>query len=65
MAEARFQIIEIARIQDPSLMDSYLWKTSSPGKRIVLELIKLLFRLLIRGEGLTYQFVIKSVPIFV
>lgn len=65
VVEAGFRIVEMIRIRDPSLMDSYLRKTASLPKRILLEMIKVLFRLLIRGEGLTYQFVIKCVPVYI
>ena len=62
MAEAGYQIVEVFRVRDASLMDGYLRKTASPGKRILLEIVKMLFRVFVRGEGLTYQFVIKAVP---
>jgi 2-polyprenyl-3-methyl-5-hydroxy-6-metoxy-1,4-benzoquinol methylase len=62
VAEAGFRIAEMVRIRDASLMDSYLRKTASFPKRILLEMIKVLFRLFVRGEGLAYQFVIKCVP---
>lgn len=65
MAEAGFRIVEMVKIRDPSLMDSYLRRTASLPKRIFLEMVKVLFRLLIRGEGSTYQFVIKCVPVYV
>ncbi len=63
MREAGFAIEEVVRIRDSSLMDGYLRNTASHAKRILLEIVKVLFRIFIRGEGLTYQFVIKAVPL--
>ena len=63
MNECGFKIVDIVRIRDASLMDPLLRRTASWGKRVVLEMVKVLFRGLIRGEGLTYQFVIKAVPV--
>jgi 2-polyprenyl-3-methyl-5-hydroxy-6-metoxy-1,4-benzoquinol methylase len=63
MKECGFKIVEIVRIRDASLMDTFLRRTASWGQRVLLEIVKVLFRGLIRGEGLTYQFVIKAVPI--
>lgn len=65
MAEAGFRIIEMVKIRDPSLMDTYLRRTASLPKRVLLEVGKVLFRLFVRGEGLTYQFVVKCVPVYV
>jgi 2-polyprenyl-3-methyl-5-hydroxy-6-metoxy-1,4-benzoquinol methylase len=65
MAEAGFRIIEMVKIRDPSLMDAYLRRTVSLPKRVLLEVVKVLFRLFVRGEGLTYQFVVKCVPVYV
>lgn len=62
MNEAGFSIVELFRVKDPSLMDGYLRKTASVSQRVLLEIVKGLFRLFVRGEGLTYQFVIKAVP---
>jgi O-antigen biosynthesis protein len=61
VVEAGFRIAEMVRIRDASLMDSYLRKTASLQKRVLLEMVKVLFRLCVRGEGLVYQFVIKCV----
>jgi 2-polyprenyl-3-methyl-5-hydroxy-6-metoxy-1,4-benzoquinol methylase len=63
MNECGFKIVKIVRIRDASLMDTLLRKTASWSQRVLLEIVKVLFRGLIRGEGLTYQFVIKAVPI--
>ena len=63
MKESGLKIVDIVRIRDASLMDPLLRRTASWGKRVVLELVKVLFRGLIRGESLTYQFVIKAVPV--
>jgi 2-polyprenyl-3-methyl-5-hydroxy-6-metoxy-1,4-benzoquinol methylase len=60
MTEAGFRIADIIRIRDTSLMDTHLRRTASVSQRIFLEAVKVLFRALIRGEGLTYQFVIKA-----
>ncbi len=63
MRETGFRIEEIVRILDASLMDGYLRKTSSFARRVLLEVVKMLVRVFVRGEGLTYQFVIKAVPL--
>ncbi len=63
MNESGFRIVNMVRIRDASLMDTLLRRTASWGQRVVLEIVKVLFRGLIRGEALTYQFVIKAVPI--
>lgn len=63
MKESGLKIVDIVRIRDTSLMDPLLRRTASWGKRVVLEIVKVLFRGLIRGESLTYQFVIKAVPV--
>ena len=63
MNESGFRIVDMVRIRDASLMDPLLRRTASWGQRVVLEMVKVLFRGLIRGEALTYQFVIKAVPI--
>lgn len=63
MNESGFKIVDMVRIRDASLMDPLLRRTASWGQRVVLEMVKVLFRGLIRGESLTYQFVIKAVPV--
>ena len=62
MNESGFKIVDMVRIRDASLMDSLLRRTASWSQRALLEIVKVLFRGLIRGEALTYQFVIKAVP---
>ena len=63
MNESGFKIVDMVRIRNTSLMDPLLRRTASWGQRVVLEIVKVLFRGLIRGESLTYQFVIKAVPV--
>ena len=63
MDESGFQIVDMVRIRDASLMDTILRRTASWGKRALLEVVKVFFRGFIRGEALTYQFVIKAIPI--
>lgn len=63
MNESGFKIVDMVRVRDASLMDTLLRRTASWGQRVVLEMVKVLFRGLIRGEALTYQFVIKAVPV--
>ena len=63
MNESGFKIVDVVRIRNTSLMDPLLRRTASWGQRVVLEIVKVLFRGLIRGESLTYQFVIKAVPV--
>jgi 2-polyprenyl-3-methyl-5-hydroxy-6-metoxy-1,4-benzoquinol methylase len=63
MNESGLKIVDMVRIRNTSLMDPLLRRTASWGQRVVLEMVKVLFRGLIRGESLTYQFVIKAVPV--
>jgi 2-polyprenyl-3-methyl-5-hydroxy-6-metoxy-1,4-benzoquinol methylase len=63
MNESGYKIVDMVRIRDASLMDSLLRRTASWSQRALLEIVKVLFRSLVRGEALTYQFVIKAVPI--
>jgi 2-polyprenyl-3-methyl-5-hydroxy-6-metoxy-1,4-benzoquinol methylase len=62
MNESGFQIVDMVRIRDASLMDTILRRTASWSQRALLEIVKVLFRGFIRGEALTYQFVIKAAP---
>ena len=63
MNECGFKIVDIVRVCDASLMDTLLRRTASWGQRVVLEMVKVLFRGLVRGEALTYQFVIKAISV--
>jgi 2-polyprenyl-3-methyl-5-hydroxy-6-metoxy-1,4-benzoquinol methylase len=63
MREAGFRIVDVVRIRDASLMDTILRRTASWSQRVLLEIVKVMFRGLMRGEALTYQFVIKAVPV--
>ena len=62
MNESGFKIVDMVRIHNTSLMDSILRQTASWSQRALLEIVKVLFRGFLRGEALTYQFVIKAAP---
>ena len=60
--ESSYQIVDVVRIRNNSFLDHKIRHGISFSRRLSREVLKLCLKVGLRGEALTYQFVMKAVP---